>query len=281
MKRKSSDLNPSSSAAKSPVTSANNTKPNTNETGRTDNEQQQRASFALSGGNTFNGGTITNNGGNSNNFQIQEQLTQQIFNQLHQFQLQQFHDHSQATQMASQMANHQHNLSYPCLQQLTPLSADKPGFLYAPIIQSHLSLASEHQKSSNINSPGSNHSQVTSNNACRSASAKSQSPSSPRTDSPLSKSFPNNKLYSSLMDTRKANNSGSNSHETGKNSSQIFTFPQQPLVGVYTTSNLNNNTHLLNTPNTPSTSALLQIGQTTSLSRGRFLFSGHCLCHIF
>ncbi len=272
MKRKSSDLNPSSSAAKSPISSTIDTKNNTNDSVRANSNaesQQQRVSYSLSGGNAF-----TNNGGNPSSFQVQqEQFTQQLIHHLHYQQLQQLHDQSQASQMVTQMAN-QHSLSYPSLQQLTPLSADKSGaFMYAPVIQGHMSIVSDHQKLSENNSGNAN-----SNNPSRSASASSfskhhsQSPSSPRTASPLSKSFPNNKLYSSLMDSRKAN---INNNDIKNPNSEIFTFPQQPSAGIYATSNLIHNTHVLNTPTTPSTSTMSYTGLSPSILRGNVQLNMH------
>ena len=56
------------------------------------------------------------------------------------------------------------------------------------------------------------------------ARSKSQSPLSPRTDSPLSKSFPNNILFSSLATENKQKNNETNKQN---NPAMVFTFPHQ------------------------------------------------------
>ena len=77
------------------------------------------------------------------------------------------------------------------------------------------------------------------------ARSKSQSPLSPRTDSPLSKSFPNNILFSSLATENKQKNNETNKQN---NPAMVFTFPHQG-VGAASSIRINssssyNNTHV-------------------------------------
>lgn len=230
MKRKATDLN-NSSAAKSPNSSSNRT--NDTNSNINNNNSNNNASIR-----TFASEQAVTNSNNGNNLIPDYNLNQQLLQQLQQH----FVEQQSATQMVTHIINGRtYNMPFSYFQPITPISANS---FNPQIIPNHLPLA-EHQKSENANRlPGSF------------AKAKSQSPSSPRTDSPLSKSFPNNILYSSLSDSRKNNE---------KQNPLVFTFPQQITLGI-NNSNSSTNTHLLNTPTTPGSSVSASL--SPSISRG-------------
>lgn len=94
--------------------------------------------------------------------------------------------------------------------------------------------------------------------------SKSQSPLSPRTGSPLSKSFPSNILHTSFDRTKTNNN-----NEKHNNPTMVFTFPHQSGGPNMRLNNNGNNTQFsssLGTPNTPGS-----LITSPLMGRGKYL----------